>query len=180
MSRIGKKPIPIPENVEVALTANSISVKGAKGKLSWEFSSEISVAKEDNEIVVTRPSDSNTHRALHGLTRMLIANMIEGVTKGFEKTLEITGVGYSAEMKGKSLLLNVGFSHSVLITPSEGITLTVPKNLTVTVSGINKQQVGQMAAKIRSVAPPEPYKGKGIRYQDEHVRRKAGKKVGVK
>lgn len=180
MSRIGKKPIPIPENADVTLKDNTVTVKGPKGELIWEFSPEMNVAIEDKQIVVTRPSDSKPHRSLHGLTRMLIANMIEGVTKGYEKTLEITGVGYSAEMKGKSLLLNVGFSHSVLITPIEGITLTVPKNLTITVSGINKQQVGQMAAKIRSVAPPEPYKGKGIRYQGEYIRRKAGKKVGVK
>ena len=180
MSRIGKKPIPIPGNTEVAFDANTITVKGPKGKLSWEHSSEIKVVQEGNEVVVTRSSDSKTNRSLHGLTRMLIANMMEGVTKGFEKTLEITGVGYSAEMKGKSLLLNIGFSHPVLIAPTEDIILTVPKNLTITVSGINKQQVGQMAAKIRSVKPPEPYKGKGIRYQGERVRRKAGKKVGVK
>jgi len=180
VSRIGKKPIPIPENTEVAIKANLVTVKGPKGELNWEFSPEINVTVDSNEVVVTRPSDSKTHRSLHGLTRMLIANMVEGVTKGFEKTLEITGVGYSAEMKGKSLFLNVGYSHPVLITPTEGITLSVPKNLTITVSGINKQQVGQMAAKIRSVMPPEPYKGKGIRYQGEHIRRKAGKKVGVK
>jgi len=180
VSRIGKKPIPIPENTEVAINANTITVKGPKGELSWEHSSEIKVVQEGNEVVVTRSGDSKTHRSLHGLTRMLIANMMEGVTKGFEKTLEITGVGYSAEMRGKSLIINIGFSHPVLITPTEDITLTVPKNLTITVSGINKQQVGQLAAKIRSVKPPEPYKGKGIRYQGERIRRKAGKKVGVK
>jgi len=180
VSRIGKKPIPIPEKTEVAINANTITVKGPKGELTWEYPSEIIVVQEDKEIVVTRPSDSKTHRSLHGLTRMLIANMIEGVNKGYEKTLEITGVGYSAEIRGKSLIINIGFSHPVLITPTDGITLTVPKNLTITVSGINKQQVGQMAAKIRSVKPPEPYKGKGIRYQGEKLRRKAGKKVGVK
>ncbi len=180
MSRVGQKPIPIPENVEVTIKENEITIKGSKGELSWEFSPEIGVVQQEKEIVVTRQSDNKTHRALHGLTRALIANMIEGVTNGFQKTLEIIGVGYSAEMKGKSLCLKVGYSHSVLITPQEGIVLTVPKNLTVTVSGINKQQVGQMAAKIRSVAPPEPYKGKGIRYQGEYIRRKAGKKVGVK
>ncbi|RKY61814.1 MAG: 50S ribosomal protein L6 [Candidatus Neomarinimicrobiota bacterium] len=180
MSRIGKKPIPIPEKTEVILKENTITVKGPKGELKWKFHPEMNVAIRDNEIVVTRPSDSKIHRSLHGMTRMMVANMVEGVTKGFEKTLEITGVGYSAEMKGKSLLLNVGYSHPVLITPTDDITLAVPKNLTVTVSGINKQQVGQMAAKIRSVAPPEPYKGKGIRYKDEYIRRKAGKKVGVK
>ncbi|MGC9363494.1 MAG: 50S ribosomal protein L6 [Fidelibacterota bacterium] len=180
MSRIGKKPIPVPEKTEVTIRDNRISVKGPKGELSWEFSPEMTVVKEDNAIIVTRPSDSKTHRSLHGLTRMLIANMVEGVTTGFQKTLEIVGVGYSAEMKGKSLLLNVGLSHPVLITPGDEINLSVPKNLTITVSGINKQQVGQMAAKIRSIAPPEPYKGKGIRYKDEYIRRKAGKKVGVK
>ncbi|MBC8491728.1 MAG: 50S ribosomal protein L6 [Candidatus Marinimicrobia bacterium] len=180
MSRVGKKPIPVSENVEVTIKGHKITIKGPKGELSWEFTPEIGVIQQEKEIVVTRQSDNKTHRALHGLTRALIANMIEGVTNGFQKTLEITGVGYSAEMKGKSLWLKVGYSHPVLITPPEGIILTVPKNLTVTVSGINKQKVGQMAAKIRSVAPPEPYKGKGIRYQGEYIRRKAGKKVGVK
>jgi large subunit ribosomal protein L6 len=180
VSRVGKNPIPIPENVEVTIKGNEIDIKGPKGKLSWEFTPEIGVVQQEKEIVVTRQSDSKAHRALHGLTRALIANMIEGITNGFQKTLEIIGVGYSAEMKGKSLWLKVGYSHPVLIAPPEGIILTVPKNLTVTVSGINKQQVGEMAAKIRSVAPPEPYKGKGIRYQGEYVRRKAGKKVGVK
>jgi len=180
VSRIGKKPIPIPEKTEVAINANTITVKGPKGELTWGYPSEINVVKEENEVIVTRSNDSKTNRSLHGLTRMLIANMIEGVTKGYEKTLEITGVGYSAEIRGKSLIINIGFSHPVLITPTEGITLTVPKNLQITVSGINKQQVGQMAAKIRSVKPPEPYKGKGIRYQGEKLRRKDGKKVGVK
>ncbi|MBU4446792.1 MAG: 50S ribosomal protein L6 [Candidatus Marinimicrobia bacterium] len=180
MSRVGKKPIPVPENVEVTIKGHIITIKGPKGELFWEFTPEIGVVQQEKEIVVTRESDNKTHRALHGLTRALIANMIEGVTNGFQKTLEITGVGYSAEMKGKSLWLKVGYSHPVLITPPEGIILTVPKNLMVTVSGINKQKVGQMAAKIRSVAPPEPYKGKGIRYQGEYIRRKAGKKVGVK
>ncbi|HCL00195.1 MAG TPA: 50S ribosomal protein L6 [Candidatus Marinimicrobia bacterium] len=180
MSRVGKVPVPIPEKVEVTLQQNTVIVKGPKGELTWDYSPELSVIRQENEIVVTRPTDSKTHRSLHGLTRVLIANMIEGVTNGFQKTLEITGVGYSAVMYGKSLQLNIGFSHPVLITPPEGITLAVPKNLVITISGINKQQVGQMAAKIRSVAPPEPYKGKGIRYQGEHIRRKAGKKVGVK
>jgi large subunit ribosomal protein L6 len=180
VSRVGKNPIPIPGNVEVAIKGNEIDIKGPKGKLSWEFTPEIGVVQQEKRIVVTRQRDNKTHRALHGLTRSLIANMIEGVTNGFQKTLEITGVGYSAEMKGKSLWLKVGYSHPVLIAPPEGIILAVPKSLTVTVSGINKQQVGEMAAKIRSVAPPEPYKGKGIRYQGEYVRRKAGKKVGVK
>jgi len=180
VSRVGKAPISIPEKVEVTIQQNTVIVKGPKGKLTWDYSPELSVVRQENEIVVTRPSDSKTHRSLHGLTRVLIANMIEGVSNGFQKTLEITGVGYSAVMHGKSLQLNVGFSHPVLIKPPEGITLTVPKNLVITISGINKQQVGQMAAKIRSVAPPEPYKGKGIRYQGEYIRRKAGKKVGVK
>jgi len=180
VSRIGKVPVPIPEKVEVTIQQNKVIVKGPKGELTWDYSPELSVVRQGNEIVVTRPTDSKTHRSLHGLTRVLIANMIEGVSNGFQKNLEITGVGYSAVMHGKSLQLNVGFSHPVLITPPEGITLTVPKNLVITINGINKQQVGQMAAKIRSIAPPEPYKGKGIRYQGEYIRRKAGKKVGVK
>jgi large subunit ribosomal protein L6 len=180
VSRIGKVPVPIPEKVEVTIQQNKVIVKGPKGELTWDYSPELSVVRQGNEIVVTRPTDSKTHRSLHGLTRVLIANMIEGVSNGFQKNLEITGVGYSAVMRGKSLQLNVGFSHPVLITPPEGITLTVPKNLVITINGINKQQVGQMAAKIRSIAPPEPYKGKGIQYQGEYIRRKAGKKVGVK
>ncbi len=179
MSRIGKKPIPIYDNVKVLIKDSSISVEGPKGKLSWDFPSDLTVKKEGQEILVTRPDDSKTNRSLHGLTRVLIANMVEGVSNGFSKTLEIKGVGYSAEMKGKSLFLNIGFSHPVLVTPPNDVNIEIPSNLKVKVSGINKQRVGQIAAKIRSISPPEPYKGKGIRYEGEYVRRKAGKTVGA-
>ena len=180
MSRIGKQPIPIPENVIVTIKGKSLIIKGPKGELSWDFNPDMSVTRKDKKIVVTRSSDSKMHKALHGLTRVLIANMVEGVTKGYQKTLEISGIGYTAEMKGCSILLNIGFSHPVLFTPPEDISLRVPSNLVVTVSGIDKQKVGEVAAKLRSISPPEPYKGKGIRYQGEYIRRKAGKKVGVK
>jgi len=180
VSRIGKKPIPIPENVNVTIKGTFLIVEGPKGELSWDFHPDMSVTKKDKEIVVTRPSDSKMHKSLHGLTRMLIANMVEGVTKGYQKTLEISGIGYTAVMKGRSLLLNVGFSHPVLFTPPEDINFNIPSNLVVTVTGIDKQKVGEVAAKLRSISPPEPYKGKGIRYQGEYIRRKAGKKVGVK
>ncbi len=180
MSRIGKKPIPIPGGVSITIEDSHIAVKGPKGELSWGFNPELTVTQQEQELLVGRPSDSKTHRALHGLTRMLISNMVTGVSEGFVRVLQIEGVGYSAEMKGRSLMLNVGLSHPVLITPPQGISFEVPKNLVVKVSGIDKQKVGQFAAKIRSIKPPEPYKGKGIRYQEEHVRRKAGKKVGVK
>jgi len=180
VSRVGKQPIPIPEKVEVKIQNNTIMVKGPKGTLSWKYPAEITVAIKDHEIWATRSGESKSQRSLHGLTRMLIANMVEGVTNGFQKTLEISGVGYSAEMKGKSLALNLGLSHLVLITPPEGINLAIPKNLVVTVSGADKQLVGEIAAKIRSIAPAEPYKGKGIKYLDEKIRRKTGKKVGVK
>ncbi len=180
MSRIGKKPIAIPDGVKVTIKDHHITVQGPKGELAWDFSPEMEVKQEEKEIIVNRPSDSKTHRAFHGLTRMLIQNMITGVTEGFSKTLQIEGIGYSAELKGKSLLLNVGLSHPVMIAPPQDMEFEIPKNLVVVVKGIDKQRVGQMAAKLRSIKPPEPYKGKGIRYQDEHVRRKAGKKVGVK
>ena len=180
MSRIGKKPIPIPGGVSITIEDSHITVKGPKGELSWGFNPELTVTQQEQELLVGRPSDSKTHRALHGLTRMLISNMVTGVSEGFVRVLQIEGVGYSAEMKGRSLMLNVGLSHPVLITPPQGISFEVPKNLMVKVSGIDKQKVGQFAAKMRSIKPPEPYKGKGIRYQEEHVRRKAGKKVGVK
>ena len=180
MSRIGKQPVPIPENVRVTIKGRSLTINGPKGELSWDFHPDMSVTQKDKQIVVTRPNDTKIHKSLHGLTRMLIANMVEGVTKGYQKTLEISGIGYTAEIKGRSLLLNVGFSHPVLFTPPEDITLNVPSNLVVTVTGIDKQKVGEIAAKLRSISPPEPYKGKGIRYKGEYVRRKAGKKVGVK
>jgi len=180
VSRIGKKPIEIPKGVTVTLQDGDIQVKGPKGILNWNIPADISVQIDQNQVSVTRPSDSRTHKALHGLSRVLIANMIEGVTNGFQKVLEIEGVGYSVELKGKSLWINIGFSHPILFTPPDGITFEVPKPLQIIVKGIDKQKVGQIAAKIRSFAPAEPYKGKGIRYQGEYIRRKAGKKVGVK
>ncbi len=180
MSRIGKKPVEIPNGVNVTIHGHRITVKGPKGELKWDAPADINMQMADNQIIVTRTSDSRSHRALHGLTRVMIANMVEGVFQGFSRTLEIEGVGYSAEMKGKSIQINVGLSHSVLVTPPEGITIEIPKNLNILVKGIDKQKVGQIAAKIRSIKPPEPYKGKGIHYQGEYIRRKAGKKVGAK
>ncbi|MBO8152514.1 MAG: 50S ribosomal protein L6 [Candidatus Neomarinimicrobiota bacterium] len=180
MSRIGRKPIDIPQGVMVEVSGQHVRVKGPKGELELDVHPDMIVEKKDNQVLVNRPTDNKRHRALHGLTRMLIANMIEGVTKGYQKTLLLEGIGYSVEMKGKSLLLNVGYSHPVLFTPPEGIKIEVPKALTIVVSGIDKQKVGQVAAMIRSIRPVEPYKGKGIRYEGEYVRRKAGKKVGAK
>lgn len=180
MSRIGKKPVEIPKGVSVTIQDRNIVVKGPKGELTWDYPPDISVGMADNQIVVTRPSDNRNHRALHGLTRVMIANMIAGVSQGFSRNLEIEGVGFSAELKGKSIEINVGLSHSVLVTPPDGVSFEIPKALNITVKGIDKQKVGQIAAKIRAIKPSEPYKGKGIRYQGEHIRRKAGKKVGVK
>ncbi|HPC35863.1 MAG TPA: 50S ribosomal protein L6 [Candidatus Marinimicrobia bacterium] len=180
MSRIGKKPIEIPKGVIVTVKDCNITVKGPKGELKWDYPPDMNVQITDSQVIVTRPSDSRSHKALHGLTRVMIANMIQGVTQGFSKTLEIEGVGYSAEMKGQSVQINVGQSHAILVTPPDGVSFEVPKALTITVKGIDRQKVGQIAAKIRSIKPSEPYKGKGIRYQNEYVRRKAGKKVGVK
>lgn len=179
MSRIGRKPIPISEGIKINIKNDLISVKGPLGELSWNFPADMNVARKGKEIVVSRPNDSKTLRSLHGLTRVLIANMLEGVSKGFQKTLSIKGIGYSAEMKGKSLLLNVGFSHPVLFSPPENVAIEIPENLKIRVSGIDKQKVGQVAARIRSIRPPEPYKGKGIRYEGEYVKKKAGKTVGV-
>jgi len=180
VSRIGRKPVEIPKGVAITLREQAIAVKGPKGELTWNIPAEITVKSENQQIVVSRPSDDRSHKALHGLTRKYIANMIEGVTQGFVRKLEIEGVGYSAELKGKALMINIGFSHPVLVTPPPGITFEVPKALNISVLGTDKQLVGQVAAKIRSIRPPEPYKAKGIRYQGEYIRRKAGKKVGVK
>ncbi len=180
MSRIGKKPIPIPEGIQITINADAVTVKGKLGELRCPIDPEYKVLQKENEIRVERSGESKEQRAKHGLYRMLIANMVEGVSKGFGKTLEIHGVGYSAELKGKSLFLNLGFSHPILITPPEGIKFEIPKNMVVKISGADKHRVGQIAARIRSISPPEPYKGKGIRYVGEHVHRKAGKKVGVK
>lgn len=178
MSRIGKKPIDIPAKVEVKINKNEVTVKGPKGELSDSFSPDMAVKVEDNQIIVERPSDLRHHRALHGLTRALIANMVTGVSDGFTKTLTIEGVGYQAGLRGKSLELKVGMSHEVIVDPPENITFEVPKDSRgrmIVISGIDKQVVGQVAANVRAWRPPEPYKGKGIRYEGEYVRRKAGK-----
>ncbi|HPU01501.1 MAG: 50S ribosomal protein L6 [Firmicutes bacterium] len=175
MSRIGKKPIDIPEKVQVDIEGNHITVKGPRGQLSRELPPAMLVEKEDGRILVKRPSDSPEHRALHGLTRTLIQNMITGVTEGFSRTLELVGVGYRANLQGKKLVLNVGFSHPVVFEPEENMELEVPAPNKIIVKGIDKQRVGNFAAVIRKARPPEPYKGKGIRYEGEHVRHKVGK-----
>ena len=178
MSRIGRKPVEVPKGVEVKQSAGVLSVKGPKGQLTLDVHPDMTVVVED-DIRVERPSDQKEHRALHGLTRALVANMVTGVTDGFSKTLEIIGVGYRAETKGKGLTLHLGFSHTIDYQPVEGVTLECPNQTTSVVSGMDKQKVGQAAAEIRSFRPPEPYKGKGVRYQGEHVRRKAGKTAGA-
>ena len=175
MSRIGRKPIAIPAGVEVKLDANVITVKGAKGTLTQEFHPDMKVSVNGAEIIVERPSDVKEHRALHGLTRTLIANMVEGVTNGFKKQLEISGVGYRAQLQGKKLVMNLGYSHMVEVDPIDGITIEVPGANTVVISGADKQLVGQFAADLRAKRPPEPYKGAGIRYADEVIKRKEGK-----
>jgi large subunit ribosomal protein L6 len=177
MSRIGRKPIPVPDSVTVELAPGSVAVKGPKGELSQTLSSDMKVEQADGTVTVERPTNRGEHRALHGLTRSLIANMVEGVTEGFEKRLEIQGVGYRAQLKGKSLEMALGFSHPVSIEPPDGIEFEVPQPTEVIVRGIDKQLVGQVAADIRKRRPPEPYKGKGIRYRDEHVARKVGKRA---
>ncbi|WP_058485952.1 50S ribosomal protein L6 [Defluviitalea phaphyphila] len=176
MSRIGKLPITIPSGVEVKVgDGNIVTVKGPKGLLEKKLSSEISIEVKDNEIVVTRPSDLKKHRALHGLTRTLVANMVEGVTNGFSKVLEINGVGYRVQKQGKKLILSLGYSHPVEMEDPEGIESKVEGQNKIIVSGIDKEKVGQYAAEIRFKRPPEPYKGKGIKYADEVIRRKEGK-----
>ena len=177
MSRIGKKPIPLPASVTVALAPGRVQVNGPLGELTQIVPARMQVAQVEGEIVVTRPTERGQDRALHGLTRTLIANMVEGVTQGFEKYLEIQGVGYRAALKGTDLELQVGYSHSVVLKPRTGITFEVPVPTQIVVKGTNKQQVGQTAAEVRAVRPPEPYKGKGIRYRDEQVRRKVGKRA---
>jgi len=181
MSRIGKKPIEIPKGVQVQYKDGVITVKGPKGTLSFEHHPDMTIKIEKDKIVVERPSDKKFHKALHGTTRQIIANMVEGVSKGFVKELEIVGTGYRARMEGQKLILTVGYSHPVEIVPPEGIKFEVEGQNIIKVHGIDKQLVGEVAAQIRKVRPPEPYKGKGIRYKGEHVRRKAGKagaKVG--
>lgn len=182
MSRIGKMPVPIPAGVTVELEGNVIRVKGPKGELTQELHRDVKVEVADGQIRVSRPSDEGLHRALHGLTRTLIANMVEGVTKGFQKNLEIAGVGYRAAKEGKALVLSMGYSHPVRLEPAAGIEFEVPAPTKIAVKGIDKQLVGQTAAQVRSVRGPEPYLGKGIRYEGEVIRRKAGKagKAGKK
>jgi large subunit ribosomal protein L6 len=177
MSRIGRKPVPVPDAVTVEIAPGNIAVKGPKGELSQGYPQDMKVEQGDGVLTVTRPTDRGEHRALHGLTRSLIANMVEGVTDGFEKRLEIQGVGYRAALKGKKLELALGFSHPVAIEAPEGIEFEVPQPTEIIVRGIDKQLVGQVAADIRKRRPPEPYKGKGIRYRDEQVLRKVGKRA---
>jgi large subunit ribosomal protein L6 len=178
MSRIGKKPVPIPSNVEVTVNGSTVKVKGPKGELSRTFQPNMRIRVDNGELLVERPTDDKPDRALHGLTRALIANMVQGVTEGFKKTLEIVGVGYRAEKKGKNLVVSVGYSHPVEYPEPAGITLTTPQPTVIVIEGIDKQRVGQVAAELRQFRRPEPYKGKGIRYQGEQVRRKAGKTAG--
>jgi len=181
MSRIGKQTIVVPSGVEVTLTGTHVKVKGPKGELEMDFDPSIEVAKDDDGIKIKRNSDEPAIRSLHGLTRALIANMVKGVAEGFEKRLEIIGVGYRAQVSGKKLTLNLGFSHPVDLTIPEGLTADMDKEAknTLVISGIDKQLVGQFAANVRSFRPPEPYKGKGIRYVDEYVARKAGKSAAT-
>jgi large subunit ribosomal protein L6 len=181
MSRIGKMPIAVPEEVQVTVQGSDVSAKGPKGEMSRTIHPDMSVRLEHDQLMVTRPTDNRLHRSLHGLTRALLANMVQGVHEGFRKELEIQGVGYRAQLEGERLILSVGYSHPVPIDPPPGITLSVDKsNRVITVEGVDKELVGRVAAEIRAVRKPEPYKGKGIRYVGEHVRRKAGKagKIG--
>ena len=175
MSRIGKTPVNIPEKVKIDVSDGKVTVEGPKGSLEYDYPGEITVRIDDNQVIFERPSDVKRIRALHGLTRALIANMVTGVTEGFKRILEIHGVGYRAEMKGKNLQLMLGFSHPIFVVPPPGITIEVEGTNKIKVSGIDKQLVGQVAATIRKFRPPEPYKGKGVRYEGEIVRRKAGK-----
>ena len=177
MSRIGKKPIPVPDGVTVEIRPGSVAVRGPKGNLEERVSPAMTVTQDDGQVVVARPTDRGDHRALHGLTRTLVANMVTGVTQGFEKRLEIQGVGYRAALKGRDLEMQLGFSHAVTVKAPDGIAFEVPQPTQIVVSGISKQQVGEIAAQIRKWRPPEPYKGKGIRYQGEHVIRKVGKRA---
>ncbi len=175
MSRIGRLPVEIPSGVEVKVDGSTVAVKGPKGQLSRELHPDMQIEVVDSTVVVTRPSDQKQHRSLHGLTRTLIANMVQGVTQGYQKNLEITGVGYRAQMQGNKLVLSLGFSHPVEVVPADGIEIEVPRPTQIFIRGINKELVGQTAANIRDLRPPEPYLGKGVRYQGERVRRKAGK-----
>ncbi|MGI6225177.1 MAG: 50S ribosomal protein L6 [Peptococcales bacterium] len=175
MSRIGKLPVTIPDGVQITLQDNALTVKGPKGELQRELHNEMEIVVEDNTLKVVRPSDSNKHKALHGLTRTLVNNMVEGVTKGYQKNLELVGVGYRAQLQGKKLVLQVGYSHPVEFEPGNDISIEVPAPNKIIVKGINKEEVGMLAANIRAVREPEPYKGKGIRYEGERIKLKAGK-----
>jgi large subunit ribosomal protein L6 len=175
MSRVGQMPINVPKGVSVSIEEDEVTVSGPKGELRRHFSPDMSITRDNDYLIVSRPSDDREHRSMHGLTRSLLANMVEGVTEGFEKNLEIVGVGYRAQKVGDKLVLNVGFSHSVEVTPLPGITLDVEGNNRISVTGIDKEVVGEMAARIRAIRPPDAYKGKGIRYSGEMVRLKAGK-----
>jgi large subunit ribosomal protein L6 len=177
MSRIGRKPIPVPTGVSVSISPQEVRVNGPRGELSERIPRDITVAQEGEELVVTRPTDRGEHRALHGLTRSLVANMVEGVTTGFTKSLEIQGVGYRAQLRGRDLELALGFSHPVSVKAPDGIEFEVPQPTRIVVKGISKQLVGETAANIRKRRPPEPYKGKGIRYEGEYVARKVGKRA---
>jgi large subunit ribosomal protein L6 len=177
MSRIGKAPIEIPSGVNVSLSPGRVMVNGPLGELSQQIPVRMKIDQENGTLTVTRPTERGEDRALHGLTRSLIANMVEGVTKGFEKRLELQGVGYRATLQGTDLRLDVGYSHPVVMKPPQGITFEVPVPTQIVVKGVDKQQVGQTAAEVRRVRPPEPYKGKGIRYEGEYVRRKVGKRA---
>ena len=178
MSRVGKEPIEVDQGIEINLEKNTVQVTGPKGTLNRDLHPSMRISYQDGKLSVTRPSDSPFHRSLHGLTRTLLANMVEGVTKGFEKRLEIVGVGYRAEEQGPTLVFQLGYSHPIVFRPPEGIAIQIEKGTRLAVSGIDKQLVGQVAAKIRSFRPPEPYKEKGIRYEGEYIRRKAGKAAG--
>lgn len=175
MSRIGKKPVVVPAGVDVKIDGHTVTVKGPKGTLTESFNPEIMIKLEGNEIIVERPTDDKLHRSLHGLTRTLISNMVEGVTNGFSKALEIEGIGYRAAKQGKNLVMNLGYSHQVIVPETEGITIEVPSATSIVVHGVDKQAVGQFAAEIREKRPPEPYKGKGIHYAGERIIRKEGK-----
>ena len=180
MSRIGRMPIPVPQGVQVEVNKNLVTVRGPKGTLSRELHPDMNIEQSEGTILVSRPTESRIHRSLHGLTRTLVANMVAGVTTGFTRRLEIAGVGYRAQQAGSALVLQVGFSHPVAVEPPEGITLTAETPTRIVVTGINKELVGETAARIRRVKPPEPYKGKGIRYSEEQIRRKVGKTGGKK
>lgn len=175
MSRIGLKPITIPAGVDVNIDTNTVTVKGPNGTLSLDAHPNMAISVEGSEIIVSRPNDQKENRSLHGLTRTLIANMVTGVTEGFKKTLEVNGVGYRVQLQGSSLVMNLGFSHQVIMEAPEGIKVECPSATSIVISGADKQKVGQFAAQVREKRPPEPYKGKGIKYSDEHIRRKEGK-----